>query len=76
VREGAPVFAGAVRVGTVTSGGFAPSLNAAIAMAYVASTAAADGTRLEVEVRGRRLAASVVPMPFQPKNYVRQGAPA
>jgi aminomethyltransferase len=73
-REGAPVFAGATRVGTVTSGGFAPSLEAPIAMAYVAASSAADGTALEIEVRGRRLAAAVVPMPFKQKNYVREGA--
>jgi aminomethyltransferase len=75
-REGAPVFAGDVQVGVVTSGGFAPSVGAPIAMAYVALAQAADGTPLEIEVRGRRLSASVVPMPFKPKNYVREGARA
>jgi len=76
-REGAEVFAGDALVGTVTSGGFAPSLERPIAMAYVTTPHASDGTRLEIEVRGRRLAATVVPMPFRPKNYVRsEGAPA
>ena len=75
-REGAPVFAGDVQVGVVTSGGFAPSLEAPIAMAYVDAACAADGTDLTIDVRGRRLAAMVVPMPFRPKNYVREGAPA
>jgi aminomethyltransferase len=70
-REGAEVFAGATRVGIVTSGGFSPSLGQPIAMAYVAAAYAADGTALEIEVRGKRLAASVVPMPFKAKNYVR-----
>ena len=70
-REGAPVFAGGRVVGTVTSGGFSPSLGAPIAMAYVASDCAADGTPLEIEVRGKRLMARVVPMPFKTKNYVR-----
>jgi aminomethyltransferase len=70
-REGAAVFVGDAHVGTVTSGGFAPSLGAPIAMAYVAAAHAADGTPLEIEVRGKRLAATVVPMPFKPKNYVR-----
>jgi aminomethyltransferase len=70
-REGAVVFAGDIEVGVVTSGGFAPSVNAPIAMAYVAAAQAGDGTALEIEVRGRRLAATVVPMPFKPKNYVR-----
>ncbi|MGL4542263.1 MAG: glycine cleavage T C-terminal barrel domain-containing protein, partial [Polymorphobacter sp.] len=70
-REGAEVYAGATKVGTVTSGGFAPSLGVPIAMAYVTAAHAADATALEIEVRGKRLAATVVPMPFKPKNYVR-----
>jgi aminomethyltransferase len=70
-REGAAVFAGDTQVGTVTSGGFAPSVGAPVAMGYVAAAHAADGTALEIEVRGKRLAATVVPMPFWQKNYVR-----
>jgi aminomethyltransferase len=76
-REGALVFAGDIQVGIVTSGGFAPSLGVPIAMAFVATAHAADGTALEIEVRGKRLAATVTPMPFKPKNYVRaEGAAA
>lgn len=75
-REGAAVYAGQTQVGTVTSGGFAPSLQAPIAMAYVDAAHAADGTALDIEVRGKRLAAKVVPMPFKPKNYVREGGVA
>ena len=63
-------------VGQVTSGGHGPALNAPIAMAYVPTALAADGTRLQVEVRGKLLDATVVPMPFFPKNYVRQGGKA
>jgi aminomethyltransferase len=70
-REGAEVFAGAEKVGTVTSGGFSPTLGAPIAMAYVASTHAATGTALEIEVRGKRLAATVSPTPFVPHRYYR-----
>lgn len=75
-REGAVVYKGDTRIGTVTSGGFAPSLEAPIAMAYVEAAHAADGTALEIEVRGKRLAATVVPMPFKQKNYVREGGVA
>lgn len=76
-REGATVFADGVAVGTVTSGGFSPSLGAPIAMAYVDSAHAADGTPLEIEVRGKLLMAKVTPMPFKQKNYVRaEGAVA
>ena len=70
-REGAEVFSGDRKVGVVTSGGFAPSVGAPIAMAYVEAALSADGTALEIEVRGKRLAATVVPMPFHQKNYVR-----
>jgi aminomethyltransferase len=70
-REGAEVFAGGEPVGRVTSGGFAPSVDGPIGMALVESRAAAVGTALEIEVRGRRLAAAVVAMPFWAKNYVR-----
>jgi aminomethyltransferase len=70
-REGAEVFAGADKIGVVTSGGFSPTLGAPIAMAYVASDYATTGTALEVEVRGKRLAATVSPTPFVPHRYYR-----
>ena len=75
VREGAAVIVDNEVAGLVTSGGFGPALGSPIAMAYVPAAAAAYGTRVEVEVRGRRLAATVVPMPFFPKSYVRGVAP-
>lgn len=70
-REGATIHSGGQQVGEVTSGGYGPSVEAPIAMGYVAASHAADGTRLEVEVRGRRLPAIVVPLPFWQKTYVR-----
>ncbi|MCT2559624.1 glycine cleavage system aminomethyltransferase GcvT [Tsuneonella sp. YG55] len=73
-REGAKVFSGDSEVGTVTSGGFSPTLGHPIAMAYVDAAQAAKGTELELEVRGKRLPARVVPMPFVPHRYFRKGA--
>jgi aminomethyltransferase len=73
-REGAGVFSGDGQVGQVTSGGFSPSLQAPIALAYVDAAFAAVGTVLELDNRGRRLAAKVVPTPFVPHRYYR-GAP-
>ena len=70
-REGAEVFVGDDKVGTVTSGGFSPSLGYPIAMAYVASEHAAPGTALEIEVRNKRLAATAVQTPFVPHRYYR-----
>ncbi|WP_086618918.1 glycine cleavage system aminomethyltransferase GcvT [Erythrobacter tepidarius] len=70
-REGAEVFAGAQKIGKVTSGGFSPTLQVPIALAYVASAHAAIGTQIEVAVRGKRLAATVTPTPFVPHRYYR-----
>jgi len=63
-REGAEVFSGDTRVGEVTSGTFSPTLQEAIAMGYVDPAAAEVGTVVEVDVRGRRVAAEVVKLPF------------
>ena len=70
-REGAEVLAGDQKVGVLTSGGFSPSLEAPIAAAYVATAQSAPGTALEIEVRGKRLAATVTPLPFVPHRYHR-----
>ena len=72
VREGAVLFAGSTEVGRVTSGGFGPSIGAPIAMGYVAAPHIAIGTRLEAEVRGKRVPVTVAAMPFVPHRYVRQ----
>lgn len=70
-REGALILSGDRQIGVVTSGGFSPSVAAPIAMGFVEAALSADGTSLEIEVRGKRLPANVVPMPFHKKNYVR-----
>lgn len=57
--------------GTVTSGGFSPTLSAPIAMGYVRKDLAADGTALHLVIRGKPLRARVVPMPFVPHRYAR-----
>ena len=70
-REGADVYSGNTKVGTVTSGGFSPTLGRPIAMAMVDSEYTANGTALECEVRGKRLTAITSPMPFVPHRYFR-----
>ncbi|MDF8331803.1 glycine cleavage system aminomethyltransferase GcvT [Novosphingobium cyanobacteriorum] len=73
-REGAAVLMGAERIGTVTSGGFSPSMGQPIAMAFVSAEHAAPDTNLHLDVRGRSIAATIVPLPFVPHRYVRKGA--
>ncbi|RDI94809.1 glycine cleavage system aminomethyltransferase GcvT [Meiothermus sp. QL-1] len=63
-REGFRVFSGDEEVGRFTSGTHSPLLKQGIGMAYVQADRAQVGTALEVEVRGRRLAARVVELPF------------
>ena len=63
-RSGYPVFEGERRTGQVTSGTLSPTLGVPIAMAYVAPQDAEPGTILAVEIRGQRVAAEVVPLPF------------
>jgi aminomethyltransferase len=58
-------------IGTVTSGGFGPSLQKPIAMGYVTSRFSEPGTPVCLMVRGRALTAKVVPLPFHPHRYVR-----
>lgn len=72
-REGAKIYAGDTEVGIVTSGGFSPTLQAPIAMGFVSVAHAAIGTALDVDVRGKRLAATVCAMPFVPHRYHRKG---
>jgi aminomethyltransferase len=76
VREGALIFAGDAQVGVITSGGFAPSLSAPIAMGFVALTLTAVGTTLEAEVRGKRVGLTVTALPFIPHRYHRKGKAA
>jgi aminomethyltransferase len=56
-------------IGTVTSGGFGPSVGGPIAMGYVKTAFAAEGTAVNLIVRGKALAAKVVKMPFTQKSY-------
>ncbi len=71
-REGSAIVdAAGDPIGTVTSGGFGPSLNAPVAMGYVAREHAAEGAALSVVVRDVARPARVSPMPFVPTRYYR-----
>jgi len=74
VREGAAVVDGdETTIGKVTSGGFAPSVGAPIAMAYVPAALAEPGTVVTLAQRGKLHRATVTAMPFVPHRYVRAG---
>lgn len=72
VREGTELLnlEGQV-IGQVTSGTFAPSLGAPVAMAYVDSRYSALDTELFALVRGKKLPMTVSKMPFVPQRYYR-----
>jgi len=79
--EGAPAREGAeildqygAAIGRVTSGGFSPSLNRAIALGFVPPDKAEPGTPLQVLVRGKPQLAEVTATPFVPHRYVRKPA--
>lgn len=63
-RSGYDVWRGGSRQGTVTSGTRTPFLGKAIGMAYLPVEYTEPGTEIEVDVRGRRARARVVPLPF------------
>jgi aminomethyltransferase len=59
------------KIGTITSGGFGPSVDAPIAMGYVATEYAAPGTPLTLMVRGKALPAKTCKLPFITKRYAK-----
>jgi len=63
-RHGYPIVIGDREVGKVTSGSHSPTVGKALGMGYVPTGHAAVGTALEIEIRGQRVAAVVVPTPF------------
>ncbi|AMO72247.1 glycine cleavage system aminomethyltransferase GcvT [Sphingorhabdus sp. M41] len=76
IREGATVIdAAGATIGNVTSGGFSPTLQRPIAMAYVPMDLSETGTAITVEQRGKKIACTVADMPFVPHNYHRKPKP-
>ncbi len=57
--------------GTITSGGFGPTAGGPVAMGYVRRDLAAEGTPLNLLIRGKQLPARVAALPFVPHRYVR-----
>ena len=73
IREGVELYAdaeGGAPIGRVTSGGFGPSLGAPVAMASLPADLP-EGATVFAELRGRRIPATLVPMPFVSPTYKR-----
>jgi len=74
VRAGAAIFAAetdAAPIGRVTSGGFSPSLDAPISIGYLPALLAKPGTCVFLELRGQKIPAEVVALPFVSHHYRR-----
>lgn len=63
-RAGHEIVRGGEVVGRVTSGSYTPTLDKNIALGYLEIDKAAPGAELEVDIRGRRVAARVIELPF------------
>ena len=69
-RAHTPILAAdGAEIGVVTSGSFAPTLEAPVAMGYVAAAQAAPGTLLRLTLRGGAQPAAVAALPFVPHRY-------
>lgn len=74
VRGHSKLFAdaeGQSEIGEVTSGGFGPSVEGPVAMGYVPTTHADEGTTVFAEVRGKFLPMTVTALPFITPTYKR-----
>ena len=71
-REGVKIFSKDDReIGSITSGTFGPSVNGPIAMGYVKLNFSKPGTKVFLEVRGKKYEAKISELPFYKKSYVR-----
>lgn len=71
-REGTEITTeDGTQIGTVTSGGFGPTLNGPCAMGYVDAAHSAIGTKLNLIVRGNAIPATIVALPFVPHRFHR-----
>jgi len=74
-RHGYKVFKEGEEIGKVTSGNYSPTLEKSIALAIVRSGSVEIGDKVEVEVRGRKIEAEVVKLPFY-RGTVKSGKKA
>ena len=71
-RENTKVFSDhGDEIGLITSGTFGPSVNASVAMGYINSEFSEIGTKIQLEVRGKKHGGKVSELPFFKKSYVK-----
>jgi aminomethyltransferase len=71
-REGTKIFSAEDKeIGKITSGTFGPSINAPIAMGYINSEFSKIGSKIKLEVRGKKYNAKISQLPFYKKSYVK-----
>lgn len=68
IREHQDVYLGDRLIGHTTSGTHCPYLGCPVAMALVDADCTEPGTKVEADVRGRRVEAEIVPLPFYKRN--------
>ena len=68
IREHQDIYIGDEKIGASTSGTHCPYLGRAVAMALVGREHSEAGTAVEADVRGRRVAAEIVPLPFYKRS--------
>ncbi len=71
-REGVKIFSEVDQeIGSITSGTFGPSVNGPIAMGYVKINFSKPGTKVLLEIRGKKYDANVYELPFYKKSYAK-----
>lgn len=74
MREGVPLYASegsSDQIGTITSGGFGPTVGGPVAMGYLPSNLSTVGKTVYGELRGKRQPLTVAALPFTPANFKR-----
>lgn len=71
-RDGTEITnAAGEKIGTITSGGFGPTVGGPVAMGYVATAFAQPGTKVNLVVRGNPMPATITALPFVPNRFKR-----
>lgn len=72
-RGGYKIFKQGRDIGEITSGTKSPTLGRSIAMGYVLTEESQIGNSLDLEIRGRRVGARIVPLPFYSRQAKKGG---